>query len=473
MPFDISTAVELDESREVIPTTKFDFSSAQELNANQTKSTPSISGFLRELFQYSLPEVIETQVEKNKIKKKNPNITPEQLDLMMEKRERDIIEQGVLRQVEAPMTLAVGVGLATAPLTTAAAVGAFTIKDHFFNARKFVEEKNPNASLMFKDFVEILDLAATGAVIGAGTGKVKGFIKRRVENLNIPRSVNVLPEQIEKIKTKPEITDSLGITQEHIDASLSSGTPVAVPLERFVDLAMKKEWDGIKLLFGMGKEKIKNVIASEKPKQSAQIEQKPISQLEQEKILGSSEPLGSEKLDLQKTAPLIQSQEQKPITEIISLEKSDIAPGTSTSQAGNIQPQEVGITQYTKPLEGLASNEIVSRERGFVKSVKESEMVTKETKSELRKLPEEVTQYDVYTDIKAVEKAKERIKNNPEESLSYVLSSESLDKEITTTGIELMRRYREQGNIEQEVNVATNLAEKGTKAGQFIQAYSI
>ncbi len=175
---------------------------------------------------------------------------------------------------------------------------------------------------------------------------------------------------------------------------------------------------------------------------------------------------------------------QSPLTSAYEKAKATLPTGPSVPSETEAQVKSIGPSeeialpmspqsQIVKTNVAVPSPESMQQERGFVKSVKESPMVGKETKEEISALPEEITSYDVYTDKAAVEKAKQRVDENAEESLAYVLTSQSLDKDVTTTGIELMRRYREQGNVEQEVNVAASLAEKGTKGGQFIQAYSI
>lgn len=124
-------------------------------------------------------------------------------------------------------------------------------------------------------------------------------------------------------------------------------------------------------------------------------------------------------------------------------------------------------------IESIATQAAKSRERGFIQSVKESPQIPGKTKELIESLPEDARYYDVFTDSSAVAKAEARIARNREESLSYVLTAEKADKEVITTGIDLMRIYRNQGNFEMEARIAGHLAQKGTEAGQVAQAFSI
>lgn len=416
MAFDITTAVEVQgTTNPVIPTTKFDISTATELNPEPAKKVYPIATALRKVFK-NLPTeqvrkywTIAQEAKAGKLPK--PSKGEEfgsWIKRISDEYEEKQIEQGVVRQVQDPMTAAVVGAAVTAPVATAAAVGGFSVLDHFFNARRLVEEKAPNTPPLIKEVVEILDFAVKGAVVGGGFA-VKNFIVDRMNNLNLPKSVAITPEQAEVIKRSPTITEPLEIKPEQIDASINSGTSIQVPIEKVIDLAMSDKWPSI-----------------------------------QEKLGLSTSQKGSEELKLQS--------------------KEIVPPQASESQ---IKPTPEDLSKSV-PL-----NEGIQRERGFVKSVEESPMVGKETKSEMKELPKDVRTYDVYSDKEALAKAQERVSKDSEEALSYVLSTDSLDKDVATTGLELMRKYRTEGKTEQEVNLAANLAERGTKSGQFIQAFSI
>jgi len=256
MTFDISTAVEAPQDK--ISTTKFDINSMQEVNPTPVKSTPSISGFLRSIFGTSILEQYDTKLAEKEFLNKNPKATKEQFAAMVNNREQDIINQGVMRQLEAPMQLAVGSGAISAPLETVKALTAFSIKDHFFNARRWIDENKPNTPLLIKDLAEGLDLVVSGVAIGKMTF-AKDFINKRMEDINAPKSVEIPPEQVAIIKDNPIVTETLGIKQDHIDASVNSNTPIQIPMEKVVDLVTKPEWETSKQDFGILLQEIKPV----------------------------------------------------------------------------------------------------------------------------------------------------------------------------------------------------------------------
>lgn len=115
----------------------------------------------------------------------------------------------------------------------------------------------------------------------------------------------------------------------------------------------------------------------------------------------------------------------------------------------------------------------VMKERGFITSVRTAEQIPNETKKLVEQLPTDQRFYDIYTDKEAIEKATSFISKSHDEALNFVLQSESADKDVVTTGLELMRRYRLVGDFAMEAEIAGNLAQKATTAGQAVQAYSI
>lgn len=243
MPFDFSKAVQTqnDGNEQVIPTTPFNFSSV-EVDPPKPKSTPSLSGFLRTIFRSSPLEQIQTKQAELDFLKANPQATKEQFALMVDNRERDIIKEGVMRQIETPMALAIGEAGLAKPITTAAAIGAFSVKDHFINGRRFMEENFPNASLLMKDVVEVVDLFATGIAIGASGS----FIKQRMLDLNAPKSVKITPQEAQILKNNEVAMEGLGIKENHINASVNGQIPISVPLTKVIDLTTKEQWPKLK-----------------------------------------------------------------------------------------------------------------------------------------------------------------------------------------------------------------------------------
>lgn len=113
------------------------------------------------------------------------------------------------------------------------------------------------------------------------------------------------------------------------------------------------------------------------------------------------------------------------------------------------------------------------RQRGFITSVTESPNIPDATKKAVSLLPEETKYYSQFSDKEAVLRAQQRVSEGLQEAERYVLSADKMDKDVATTGFELMRRYRLDKNYEAEVAIVEKLAPEFTKAGQFIQASSI
>lgn len=505
MPFDFGSMVETtDQKATAIPTTEFDFNSIEEPNMPQTKKVYPIATALRNVFKFLPTEQVRKYVTLGEQAKKGTLIKPtkgETFDKWMARITKDYeqkqIEQGVVRQVQDPMTAAVVGAAVTNPISTAAMVVGFSIKDHFFNGKRFMEEKVPNAPPLVKELVEIGDFIASGVAIGGAIGAAKGpkwdvsvkdFVMERFKNLDLPRAIQMTAEQIRGIGKKKIIPEKLGITKEIIAASDKSETPVQIPVDKVLDLAINPKWETYKEDLGLSKIKTSGepIPSEQMPQQMTTAEGKVIPL----KIEGQGESvisyvsrigekiytkLTSEELsvlkDEVKNIPSAKEGESQIHLDAITpnlLEMGKEVPREEFIK-GHSQAQEV----FNKVIPAKPSLQIGEKERGFITSVKESPQVTKETKAEIGKLPEEKTTYQVITDKEALAKAQEKVAADPEGALAEVLTSEGVSKDITTTGIELMRKYREEGNIEQEVNVAENLARKGTEGGQFIQAFSI
>ena len=112
------------------------------------------------------------------------------------------------------------------------------------------------------------------------------------------------------------------------------------------------------------------------------------------------------------------------------------------------------------------------RQRGFITSMKKSANVPDATKEALSLMPEETRVYSQFSDKEAVLKAQARVTDDIGEAQRYVLTSKP-DKEVATTGMELMRVHRLSGDIKAEMEIAEHLAKEFTTSGQFIQAASI
>lgn len=256
MPFDIESAMDVSPT-DTIPTTKFDISSAQDVVTPPPARPPSpISSFLRKIFRDSPIEQMQTQFDL--VKQADAGNIPEvqkgesfdsYLKRFNEKalkpRETAIANEGVLRQVEVPMTGAIMAGGLAKPVGTALAVGSFSIADHFFNARRWVEENAPDTNPLIKDLVEIADFAVKGAVIGAGFD-AKDFVMKRFDKLNLPKAVDIPADQVAKLAELPKATEDLGIKPDQVSASINSDTPITVPVEKVMEVVQTPKWVDIK-----------------------------------------------------------------------------------------------------------------------------------------------------------------------------------------------------------------------------------
>jgi hypothetical protein len=259
MAFDINSAVEVNGDNSAIPTTKFDITSAGEVNPPAPHPAPHpIAGFLRGVMKHTAAETAMTYWDLAAEAKKGTLPHPNEgedfgqwMERVSQPREEAIINQGVMRQVAVPMAGSMaGAAIEGAGMIAAGnvakgamslgklggAVGAYSIADHFFDARRWIDEHAPQTPPLVKDLVEIADFAAKAVIIGGSKG-VKDFVMDRWNKLALPKAVHIDPQQVELSKGKSS-AETLGIQDEHAKASVSSQTPVQVPVEKVVDLAV-------------------------------------------------------------------------------------------------------------------------------------------------------------------------------------------------------------------------------------------
>ncbi len=287
----------VDVNKNAVQTTSFDMSSAQDVNPPPPKKEPSgIDTFLRGIMKYSPGEEMETSSAKFdlyagieegdspevKQKKYTDAMNREPQEAQQEafneysgylktgkleetpqaqaqdkkmsdfekQRDKDIASQGILRQFRDPLTAGVAVGAVTNPIATAVGVGAYTIKDHFFDGRRWIEKEHPDAPPLVKDGVEMLDFMATVATLGVGGTYAKKFYMDRSANLNLPKAMAIEPEQVKNAQGTSTL-EKLGVTDEHAKASLNSNLPIQIPSEKVVDLATSGDWDKAKQDLGI------------------------------------------------------------------------------------------------------------------------------------------------------------------------------------------------------------------------------
>lgn len=289
--FDLNSAVAVDESnaQQSIITTSFDLTSAQEVpdvapaaaidphqdrinrgldsvNPDAKQKHP-IAAFLRWITRESAIESLNRQAwvaSHPEVLDKVSNASWGDLNKVYEDAikpyEDEQINKGVIHQVEAPMMFAMGAGAIAAPVATAVGLAGFTALDKIGNLRNFTEKQFPDAPPAFQEAAEIVDFVAKGAVVGGGMhfGKdipmVKKFVNDGLRNASVQPATYIKPEQLTAINSstiltpaeKLDIMATTGIEQHHIEASLSKGVPIKVPMEKLVDLASKPYWETLK-----------------------------------------------------------------------------------------------------------------------------------------------------------------------------------------------------------------------------------
>lgn len=473
MPFDINSAVELQEDQKSIPTTSFDISSAQEINPPAPEKPPSpISKFLRNIFRDSPIEQIQTQLDLTAQSKNLPQVKDGESfasyikrfrDTSLTQREDAIAREGVVRQLEVPMTGAIAATGMGAPAKTIAAVGSFSIADHFFNARRWIEDKAPDTSPIIKDVVEIVDFIAKGAIIGAGFEGIKRFSKDRMDKLNTPKSVVIPPEQVSAIKTEPAITETLGITPEHIAASENSVTPISVPVERVLDLAKSPKWEEIKPLLGgesgekiqgkIGKEKVLNPSDVSTPSAGAEPVSKPpvtSRELAQDNAQSSKAALQSA-INLRNEA-LAEKNTEKAAKAQALIDK------ISKPTAEKVYPSE-NVTKVSS--EQLPVGEGVQKASALESRVKQS------IESAPESIKTDISNYKEMNKKEQIAAASKYVISNPEEALAVLKGEKAAPKGLLHNSIALA--LEEHAATANDANLVLKLASlRSTRAGQEI-----
>ncbi len=139
--------------------------------------------------------------------------------------------------------------------------------------------------------------------------------------------------------------------------------------------------------------------------------------------------------------------------------------------AGGGQKPPIVPTLPTKLKQEIPYSQNLARERGFVKTMKESEMTPSQLKEKLSgeyipiSLSKEAQQANVKLDVENF------VKGNYDQAKKYVLSGE-FTAEKNLTGQELVRRSINAGKFDEANEIAQAIAEKGTTSGQAVKSFS-
>ncbi len=272
MGFDINTATEYLPETNQISTNSFNPMTAQDAPETIAKGGEPgvVAKVLRGIFKGSVLEQMQTQsflldrIDDGTLPNepgKSPEestadfesrfgIWNERANAVMKDREKEIENEGILRQIEAPLTVVIGKQVAIKPLVTSGFIAGFSILDRIFNARLYLEDKHPDATGNMKDLVEVIDFIAKGALLGGGMIKTKNVLNKRLNGVKVPASVKISPKQIEAIKTstilnskeKVEMLRDLGIEQKHVDIATNNNVPIKIPSDKILDLSNKPNW---------------------------------------------------------------------------------------------------------------------------------------------------------------------------------------------------------------------------------------
>lgn len=409
------------------------------------------------------------------------------------------------------------------PPMTAATLLAFGALDKVIPTKEWIKEYEERQGFEVKDEVkktiDLVDFVGKGLLAAGVTNKsakmASAFIERKIAEYKLPVDMAVMTKMEELTGVKPTIQPTIeGIetpavvevpkvaepsplrpedfaTAEEYVASKQK-TPIYIN-EKSIDplvkayqennpsimdrpIALVKDGDEISVLegehrlFAARKADVEPPMVLLTRAETDELNANQIDALAKDKYSGSNDAALSDFFrkgsKSQLTAEWEAAKGTKKVT--ASTTPTELTPPVTEKSL----PQPSAIEKVETPVP-VPSDKVIAQERGLIKSVKESPMVTKETKEAISDLPKERTLYDVYGDDPALAKAKEKVETDPEGALTYVMSTKDVDKDVSTTALELMRKYREKGDVEKEVAVMEHIAEKATKSGQFIQAFSM
>lgn len=136
------------------------------------------------------------------------------------------------------------------------------------------------------------------------------------------------------------------------------------------------------------------------------------------------------------------------------------------------QAKQAIKTESPEVLSDVAKNIPENKQRKFLQTVLDSKEATPQLKEAVTKIDPQ--QYTVAPNVTAIKFADDLIaKDGLDKAKSFVLESKKPDQNTTTTGLELMRRYQEQGNYDQAIEVLEALDKQGRDAGRLIQSLSL
>jgi hypothetical protein len=125
-----------------------------------------------------------------------------------------------------------------------------------------------------------------------------------------------------------------------------------------------------------------------------------------------------------------------------------------------VTPQEQPVRTSEPPSSNL-------KERGHIETLRNSDNATESLKERIKGL------YKPTTNEEAVTIANKYLAQGAETATSFVKNARVLKPEHVATAHRLIQEFQRTGQIDKAVDIAEHIAERGTKAGQAVQAFSI
>lgn len=362
------------------------------------------------------------------------------------------------------MTPAIVAGVLTHPLGTIGGAAIFTALDKAIPTEKFIPSNwrdDVKSTLELADFIG--KAALTGGIFKKAPAVIEKFTKAKLTEFNLPKTIKLSAEQVRDIRqtgklTTPEevsLFGELGLTREQQRIALSKGIDISIPAEKIIKVVDKPYWEKVKSVFGLKPSApvIRTFRAGKPALEPAGLLPAPQAAVIPPKI--------AEK------AIIPAQQAITPIQPAIVPPEEAAKPAVSAVTVPVEAPQAKEITPVAPAVqEAPALAPIPKKERGFITSLKESEIIKPEIKDVIS------GEYTPITNVETYAKAKQLVEKNPQEALMKITTGEP-DADYTAIALASIAKAQNEGNYEYAVKVAEITAEKLTKGGQFIQAASM
>ncbi|MDD5015298.1 MAG: hypothetical protein PHW73_09425 [Atribacterota bacterium] len=158
----------------------------------------------------------------------------------------------------------VATGFVTNPIGTAAGLVVFGALDKAIPTDKFNNYLRDRG--ISEDITAVVDMAdfigksmIVGGVFKKAPGLAEGFFKRKITEYKMPKTINLMAEQVRDIfqtgkLTTPEqqsLLGSLNLNSYDMRAALKHGVNINIPAEKIITLTDKPYWAKVKGMFGI------------------------------------------------------------------------------------------------------------------------------------------------------------------------------------------------------------------------------